>query len=122
MIAIQSGGGDVMYDWQLARLPNGNVRFDRKGRSKAPKWLFDALGPEYFGHVESVILGQNTGAVIEQVGKLDKLQRVSFRRGIDLTPLAKAGLESLPNAGLSRFRGLAGLMTAESFPTADSGG
>jgi hypothetical protein len=117
VVAIRSGGGDVTYDWQLKRLPNGNAQFDPKGRPKAPAWLLDSLGHDYFGHVEYVYLGpRNTDAVIKQVGHLDKLRRIGVYSGLDLTRFAKAGLESLPNSGLSRFRGLWGLVTADLSP------
>ena len=115
--AIRSGGGNVTYDWQLKRLPNGNARFHPKGRPKAPKWLLDYLGPDYFGHVEAIALGpRNTDAVIKQVGQLDKLRRIHLFTGIDLTPVASAGLQSLPNVGLSRFQGLFRLITTDLTP------
>jgi hypothetical protein len=118
--AIRTGGGRVTYDWQLKRLPNGNSRFDPKGRPKAAKWLLEYLGPDYFGHVEDVELGtRNFAAVMKHVQQLDKLRRIRFFTGIDLTPVAKAGLESLPNAGLSRFRGLLALVAADLSPPFD---
>jgi hypothetical protein len=115
--AIRSCGGQVTYDWQLKRLPNGNAQFDPTGRPRAPTWLVDYLGYDFFGHVEHVVLGQkNTDAVMEQVGHLDKLRRISFRSGIDLTPVARAGLDALPNSGVSRFQGLLGLMSTDLSP------
>jgi Leucine Rich Repeat (LRR) protein len=115
--AIRSGGGNVTYDWQLKRLPNGNARFDPKGRPKAPKWLLEYLGPDYFGHVEEIALGpRNTDVVMKQIGQLDKLRRIRFFTGIDLAPVASAGLQSLPNVGLSRFEGLFRLMTTDLSP------
>ncbi len=112
--AIRLGGGHVRYNWQLKRLPNGNVQFNPKGQPKAPKWLLDSLGHDYFGHVEYVEVGQrNTDAVMKQVGQLDQVRQIRFLAGINLAPVAKAGLEALPNAGLSRFRGLFGLMTTD---------
>jgi Leucine Rich repeat len=114
VMAIKSGGGQVTYDWQLKRLPGGNTQFDPRGRSQAPEWLIDYLGHDYFGHVEYVTLGQrNTDAVMKQVGRLEKLRMINVQTGIDVTLVARAGLESLPNAGLSRFRSLWGLMTAD---------
>ena len=117
VIAIRSCGGQVTYDWQLKRLPNGNAQLDPAGRPKAPKWLLDYLGYDFFGHVEHVVLGQkNTDAVMEQVEHLGELRRISFRRGIDLTPVARAGLDALPNSGVSRFQGLLGLMSTDLSP------
>ena len=112
--AIRHGGGHVSYDWQLKRLRNGVIRFDPKGRPKAPKWLIDYLGHDYFGHVEQVNLGpRNTNDVLKQVGHLDKLRQLSLVDGVDLTPVVSAGMKALPNAGLSRFQGLVGLFTMD---------
>ena len=83
--AIRSGGGQVTYDWQLNRYPMG-AQFDPKGRPMAPKWLVDYLGPHYFGNVEDVGLGAaNIEAVMKRIGQLDKLRRIHFFDGIDLT-------------------------------------
>jgi Leucine rich repeat len=110
--AIRSGGGQVTYDWQLKVLP-----IDPRGRPKAPTWLLDYLGDDYFGHVEQVELGpRNVDAVIKQVGQLDKLRRLRFFTGIDLSPLASAGIELLPNNGIARFQGLVGLFTTDFSP------
>jgi hypothetical protein len=115
--AIRSGGGQVTYNWQLKTLPSGIVQFDIKGRPKAPSWLLDYLGDDYFGHVEQVELGpRNTDAVIKQVGQLDQLRQLRFFTGIDLTPIASAAIESLPNNGLARFQGLLGLFTTDLSP------
>ncbi len=56
---------------------------------------------------------RDVDAVIKQVGQLDQVRRLSFFNGIDLGPLASAGLESLPNNGLSRFQSLLGLFTTD---------
>jgi hypothetical protein len=118
--AIRAGGGDVTYDWQLKRLPNGNARFDPKGRPRAPKWLLDHLGPDYFGHVEFISVGRrNSDAVLKRVGQLDKLRRIRFYAGIDLTPVLSAGLQSLPNVGPSRFQGLVKLFDSDLTPQFD---
>ena len=95
--AIRSGGGNVTYNWQHKRLPNGRTRLDPKGRPNVPKWLFGYLGPDYFGHVESVSLGpRNTEAVMRQIGQLDQLRLVRFFNGVDLTPLAMPGSNPCP--------------------------
>jgi len=115
--AIRHGGGPVSYDLQLKSLPGGGVRFDRTGRPKAPKWLIDYLGHDFFGHVENVELGpRNLDEVLKQVEHLDNLRRIHFFRGIDLTPMLSAGMTALPNAGLSRFQGLVGLFTMDLSP------
>ena len=111
--AIRSAGGQATYDWQLKRLPNGVARLDPKARPWAPSWLLEHLGPDYFGHVEDVTLEtRNADAVMKQVEKLDKLRVIRVSTGgIDVAPLARAGLESLPNVGLTRFKGLFELVT-----------
>jgi Leucine-rich repeat (LRR) protein len=115
--AIRSGGGQVTYNWQLKTLPSGTVQFDVTGRPEAPSWLLDYLGDDYFGHVEQVELGpRNTDAVIKHVGQLDQLRGLRFFTGIDLTPVASAAIESLPNNGLARFQGLLGLFTTDLSP------
>jgi len=115
--AIRSGGGQVQYNWQLKTLPNGNVQFDPTGRPKAPSWLFDYLGDDFFGHVEQVDLGpKNVDAVVKQVGQLDKVRRLSFYKGVDIGPFASAAIESLPNNGVAPFRALLGLFTTDFSP------
>ena len=82
-----------------------------------PKWLFDTLGPDYFGHIEFVHVGpRNIDEVIKQVGRLDQVRRLNFIRAIDFSPVAKAGLDVSPTAGLSHFRGLMGLITTDLSP------
>ena len=119
--AIRSGGGDTTYNWQLKRLPNGSSQLDPKARPKAPKWLIDSLGPDFFGHVELVRLGpRNQHEVMQHLERLDRLRGLSFFRGIDVTPLASATLSSLPNTGLSRFQRFWELATADhSLPQVD---
>jgi hypothetical protein len=115
--AIRHGGGQISYDWQLNSLPGGGFQFDPSGRPKAPKWLFDYLGPDLFGHVEHVELGpRNIDKVLKQVGRLENVRRIRFFTGIDLTAVARAAMTALPNAGLSRFQGLAGLFTMDLSP------
>ena len=112
--AIRSGGGDTTYSWQLKRLPDGSRRLDPNARPRAPKWLIDSLGPDFFGRVELVQLGpRNQHAVMKHLEQLDRLRTLTFFMGIDLTPLASATLSSLPNTGLSRFKGLWNLATAD---------
>jgi Leucine-rich repeat (LRR) protein len=115
--AIRAGGGQVTYDWQLTRLPGGNEQFDPTARPKAPKWLLDCLGPDYFGHVDRVQLGpRDPEGVMKHLGQLDRLRRINFFTGIDFSPLARAGLNSLPNTGLTRFKGLVELVTTDFAP------
>jgi hypothetical protein len=115
--AIRSGGGQVQYNWQLKTLPKGTIQFDATGRPKAPTWLFDYLGNDYFGHVEQVELGsKNVDAVVKQVGQLDKVRRLSFYTGVDLGPFASAAIESLPNNGVAPFKVLLGLFSTDFSP------
>jgi hypothetical protein len=115
--AIRAARGHVTYDWQLKRLPSGDTQFDPTAQPWAPSRLFDALGPDYFGHVENVALNsRQIDAVMKHVGQLDKLRAIRITTKLDLTPVARAGLESLPNIGPSRFKGLFGLIATDLSP------
>ena len=68
--AITRTGGRVAYQWQF--LPNGLSNF--QGRPWAPDWLVASLGPDYFGPVVYVHLGEQAGdAEMAQVGRLPRL-------------------------------------------------
>ena len=64
---IQAAGGQVYYNWQWSRSPAGEFA-DRKVRPNAtpggPKWLVDAVGPEYFGYVAYVFFVYETSQAI----------------------------------------------------------
>jgi hypothetical protein len=58
---IVAAGGQVYYNWQWSPGPTGQFA-GRQVRPNAtpgwPKWLVDAVGHEYFGHVAYVIFGR----------------------------------------------------------------
>jgi Leucine-rich repeat (LRR) protein len=118
--AIRSGGGQATYNWQLKRLPNGSRRVDPKARPWAPQWLLEAVGPDYFGHVETVQVGRHRrDKVLEHVGRLDQLREIRFIEGIDLGRVVHAGLNALPDTGLARFEGLGEIFVELSSPALD---
>jgi hypothetical protein len=115
--AIRACGGQVTYDWQLKRLPNGSSLVDPKGRPHGPAWLVDFLGPDVLGHVERAHLGpRNRNDVLKNVGQLDRLRLITFSTGVDLLKLASVGMNTLPNSGLARFHGIAELVTTDLSP------
>ena len=110
----QRGPGSIQLGVQA--LAQWHSDFDPTGQ-RAPQWLLDYLGHDYFGHVEQVELGpRGVDAVFKQLGQLDQVRRLSFFNGIDLGPLAIASLKSLPNSSMSRFQSLLGLFTADITP------
>jgi hypothetical protein len=67
--AIQRAGGSVKYDWELK-----NGRPNPSGRPKAPKWLVDQLGPDYFANVVQAQLAR--AASDEQMVLVAKLKHL----------------------------------------------
>jgi len=112
--AIVFHGGSVTYNWQHKSGPSGRSQIDRTSRPNAPRWLLEWLGPDYFGHVEQVHLGpRNQDAVMEHVGRLGRLRRIHFFTGIDLSPLARAGLSTITKTGLPQVQSLVELSRVE---------
>jgi internalin A len=99
--AIVKGGGRVWYDWEdpLQRVgPDGEYRASYPSRTKrappAPKWLFDRLGPDYFGRVRQVTVGaRDPDAVMARVAQLEDVRSVYFVLDV---PLSDAGMKSIP--------------------------
>ena len=90
--AITSAYGHASYNWQK------NGAFDiLDAKPWAPRWLVDRIGVDYFGHVVSVSLPDKPDAVCEQVGRLTRLERLTF------------GYSQLGDAGLAHLRGLTNL-------------
>ena len=97
--AIMRGGGRVWYDWEI---PKGRVRPDGeylggtpmgKRAPPGPKWLFDRLGPDYFGRVKQVQIGsKDPDAVMARVAELDGLEAVNFMFDV---PVSDAGIKSV---------------------------
>jgi Leucine-rich repeat (LRR) protein len=129
--AIIQGGGRVWYDWEL---PRSRVQSDgefrggtpmRKQASPWPKWLFDRLGPDYFGVVKQVAVGnKDPDVVMARVGSLSRLELLNF---IPDAPVTDKGITSvrrltalkmfavpirggrLTGASLENLKGLTGL-------------
>ena len=96
VLAISKAGGFVEYDWKF--LPDGRINASPKPPGQS--WIHKWLGPDYFETVERVYLQRedNGDDVMEHVGKLDGLRRIS----ITGTEITDAGIAHL--AGLSRLR------------------
>ena len=129
--AIVRGGGRVWYDWEV---PRSRVQADgefiggiprRKRVSPWPKWLFDRLGPDYFGAVNQVQVGsKDPDAVMARVAQLGRLELLGFTFDV---PVSDAGIKSvreltapeevrradpggkLTGASLENLKGLTGL-------------
>src|SRR5262249_51990177 len=94
--AIRRGGGAVVYDWQS---PNG--QFNKNANPPGPRWLVDALGPDFLGSVKAAQIGpRDADAVMAHIGQLHRLEELSIRPRSTLT-----------NAGMVHLRGLARLKT-----------
>ena len=103
---IRRAGGSVWYDWQLK-----NGRVNRNGKLVWPKWLVDQLGVDYFGHVVSVLLGeQGSDRELAHVGRLSQLKYLSLNR----SRVTDAGLRSLE--GLTHLEELSLRETAVTDP------
>ncbi len=113
--AIRAGGGQVRYDWELIRLPSGKIQRNPTGTPRGPKWLVYYLGYDYVARVEEVDLGpRNLDEVIKHVGQLGRLRQLRFvTQGIGFDQLARAGMDSLPNNGVSVIKGFMGLLTMD---------
>jgi hypothetical protein len=67
-------GGNLHYSWEVIRVvPNWKV--DSRRKPWCPRWLVDRLGPDYFGHVAALNLGDDaTDIEMEAVGRLTQLR------------------------------------------------
>jgi hypothetical protein len=118
--AITRAGGVVEYDWQWRTgkpIPRGEPR--------APSWLVQLIGGDYFGHVTAVWLShvKETDATLADVGHLTRLEDLY----INSQAISDAGLEHLAgltnlsvlwlyrtqvtDAGLAHLKGLTHLST-----------
>ena len=94
--AILRTGGSVRYDWEM--IPSGGI--NPQGKPKAPKRLVDFLGPDYFGHVALVQLGEKTtDADMVHVGRLRRLVGFSAH-GTNI---------NITDAGAAHLAGMTGL-------------
>ncbi len=67
--AIVKAGGNVAYDWQWK-----NPGAIQGGTPKAPRWLIDILGVDYFGHVTVVMLPSASDDELSHLGRLGQLE------------------------------------------------
>ncbi len=90
--AITASGGSVKYDWQ-----ENEQTLVAAGKPWAPEWLVDLVGVDYFGHVTTVLLEEQSDATFAQVGHLAGLQLLCF----DASAVSDVGWEHL--RGLTRL-------------------
>jgi hypothetical protein len=117
--AITKAGGAVEYDWEW-----NNGKSISRGNSRAPKWLVDLIGVDYFGHVTVVWLARaESDAVIAQVARLTRLQylgmwslndtRLANLKGLtELTHVSLYGTQVI-DASLTHLEGLTKLSTLD---------
>jgi hypothetical protein len=95
---IKATGGWVTYDFQLD--PHGN------GEPRAPKWLVDRLGVDFFGEIRDVKLSTGakpvTPALLEKIGRLGRLRS-----------LGASHVPSIDDESLAHLAGLANLEDLE---------
>ncbi len=129
--AVVQGGGRVWYDWEVPRSrvqPDGEFIGGTPMRKRVapwPKWLFDRLGPDYFGAVNQVQVGsKDPDAVMARVAQLGRLELLGFTLDAPvsddgtkwvrkLTALKMFGVPirggKLTGASLENLKGLTGL-------------
>ena len=96
VLAIKKAGGSVTYDWEW-----NNSNLSRRGRPWAPKWLVDAMGVDYFGHVTHVVLVERgSDSELVPIGRLSRLEELNLFG----SPVTDAGLVHLKE--LTRLRTL----------------
>ena len=105
MAAIREAGGDVGYDWQVAKSGNvddlvkstGNAPTAFGKRIVWPRWLIDLLGIDAFGRVDKIWFAKPQGEISEpllaQIGKLRALEVLCVHNKINLDT---AGLAHCP--------------------------
>jgi Leucine rich repeat len=90
--AITEAGGLVQYDWEWRE--GSDVP---RGKPRAPTWLVNLIGVDFFGHVTDVrffSLSKATDATFVHVGRLTQLERLHVFRW------------SLGDAGLAHLKGM----------------
>jgi Leucine rich repeat len=115
--AIEQAGGRAAYNWERVGQHGGTY-----GEPRAPRWLTDLIGVDYFGHITKVWLGKSgTNAQIALVARLDRVERLdlSFTRVSDaglvhlkrMTNLSKLHLwgTEITDAGLVHLKGMTNL-------------
>jgi Leucine-rich repeat (LRR) protein len=118
--AIEGAGGAVRYDWEF-----NNGKDLPGGKPRAPRWLVNLIGVDYFGHVTAAVAhhmsARTSHAVIAQVGRLTRLQSLNLHDS-SITDLGLVHLKGLTNlsvvllyrtqvsdAGLVHLKGLTNL-------------
>jgi hypothetical protein len=92
--AIEKTGSLVMYDWQFK---NGHPVAN--GAPRAPKWLVDFVGVDYFGHVTCIVCScKISDAEMFHIGHLAHLEHLEF-----------ACVDTVSDAGLAHIEGLTAL-------------
>jgi internalin A len=116
---IQNTRGHVAYEWDVT---DGQLTL--RGKPRAPTWLVDLIGIDYFGYVTQVHLTFTRAAIeaaMAPIGRLNRLRVLNLRN----TPLNDADLASfkrlsslyyldvqftqVTDAGLVHVKGLNGL-------------
>ncbi len=129
--AVVKGGGRVWYDWEdlVSRVaPDGEYRSGTPMTKRAPpgpKWLFDRLGPDYFGQVRQVSVGaKEPDVVMTRVARLDGVRSLGFTFDVPVSDNGMKAVRSmtelrtfdtpirggtLTGASLENFKGLSNL-------------
>ncbi len=115
--AIEQAGGKVTYDWNYK---DGVI--NPKGTPRAPKWLLDRLGADYFGDVLMVRIDADvTDRVLARAGDLGRLEelhlygpsvtdsRMKFIEGMTTLRSLRLCSTRVTDAGLVHLKGLANL-------------
>jgi hypothetical protein len=105
--AIEKDGGGVRYDWQYS-----NGVYLRGGKPRAPPWLVELIGVDFFGHVTDAGLSPSsttTDAMTVHVGRLTRLGRLS----LDQTSLTDAGLRHVKGLTELVFLDLSGTAVSD---------
>jgi len=94
--AIRAAGGRVDYEWDWNR-PHANQQGDK---SRWPRWLFNTLGPDYFGDVVGVYftgpIVKADDALMAQIGRLHHLESLYLTGGSGVTDAGLVHLRNLP--------------------------
>jgi internalin A len=85
--AIKAAGGSVDYGWD----------WPEPRSYQPPRWLMDALGPDYFGAVVSVNLVGNKAddALLARISRLDRLEHLFLYNSRSVTDAGLAHLQRL---------------------------
>ena len=95
--AIRHAGGGVYYDWD--QLGPGKIHI---GEPRAPKWLADVIGVDYFGHITWAWFPSSSTSVdpvLVHVGRLTRLEHLYFDHS------------ALSDTGLAHFKALSNIST-----------